>query len=236
MRGFKLKAVLLFAMLVMCSGISFAQKTFEWVKPSKLSGNEIVDDYLLSCDTLWNKIQSYNEQITYYKVAQAPTDEVDETGNPIYSYMVIDDEGNARNTWQVIKQYADWITSGALIGLQCTAVSAQTVSATAEMPKLGLKAISYAKHLQAGPKIVAMGVSEIKEMNASFKVQASAIKKLKSASTNTAENKHVVIKTSDIPEGVELVQMTSEELDQKAASVIDENIKEDDIDWDKLLG
>jgi hypothetical protein len=124
-----------------------AKKEFIWEKPEKLTGNEDFDGYLLTCDTLWNKIQNYNEQITYYKVAQAPTGEVDETGNPIYKYMVIDDEGNPYKTLQVITQYASWIASGSLIILECTALSLKTASATTALPKLGLKAISYAKYV-----------------------------------------------------------------------------------------
>jgi hypothetical protein len=226
--------LLIVAMMMVANPIN-AQKSFIWEKPEKLTGNEDFDVYLLACDTLWNKIQNYNEQITYYKVAQAPTGEVDDTGNPIYKYMVIDDEGNPYKTLQVIAQYASWITSGSLIILECTALSLQTASATTALPKLGLKAFSYAKYVQAGPKIVSMGVNEIKEMNAAAKIQGTAIRALKNASTNTAENKDAVMLTSDVPEGVEIVQMTSEELDKLAANAAGDDVNEEDLDLDNIF-
>jgi hypothetical protein len=228
-------ACLLITVMMMVSNPINAQKSFIWEMPEKLTGNEDFDTYLLTCDTLWNRIQSYNEQIIYYKVAQAPTGEVDDTGNPIYKYMVIDDEGNPYKTLQVISQYADWIMSGSLIVLQCTTLSLMTASATTSLPKLGLKAFSYAKYVQAGPKIVSLGVNEIKEMNAAAKKQGAAIKALKKASTNTAENKDAVMLTSDVPEGVEIVQMTSEELDELAANAMGDDVNEEDLDLESIF-
>ncbi|MDL2309531.1 hypothetical protein LJC39_00180 [Parabacteroides sp. OttesenSCG-928-B22] len=208
-----------------------AKKEYVWEMPDKLSGNDIIDSYLLSCDTLWNQIQNYNNQITYYKVAQAPTGEVDDTGKPIYNYMVIDDEGNPYNTWAVIGQYAEWIGAGTLIVLQGATVIMQNASATLELPNLGLGALTYAKYLKGGLQIGKKGAEEIKKMNDSAKIQGAAIKALKQVSINTAENKDAVMKTSDIPEGVEIVQKTQEEFDEIAANYAAvENYEELEID------
>lgn len=207
------------------------KKEYVWEMPEKLSGNEVVDDYLLSCDTLWNQIQNYNNQITYYKVAQTPTGEMDDTGKPIYNYMVIDDEGNPYNTLAVMGQYADWIGSGTLIVLQGTSIIMQNASAMLELPKLGFGAITYAKYLKGGLQIAKKGAEEIKKMNESAKIQGSAIKGLKQASINTAENKDAVMQTSDIPEGIEIVQKTQEEFDEIAANYGGvENYEELEID------
>ena len=42
------------------------KKKYEWKWDGKLSGNETIDQYLLSCDTLWTKIQNYREQIDQF--------------------------------------------------------------------------------------------------------------------------------------------------------------------------
>jgi hypothetical protein len=80
-----------------------------------------------------------------------------------------------------------------------------------------------------------MGVNEIKEMNVAAKTQGKAIRALKNASTNTAENKDAVMHTSDVPEGVEIVQMTSEELDKLAANATGDDVNEEDLDLENIF-
>ncbi len=191
----------------------------------KLTSSEDFNRYLLTCDTLYTRIQSYNDSITYYKVAQADTGLKDDTGLPLYKYAIVDNQGNVRNPGRALKQYADFILTGTDIVLDCTTLTLLTVTATASLPSLGFDALSYAKYLKAGPKIVAMGGDEIKEIITSCKTQAKAIRALKKSSTNTGDNKDVVLVTSTIPNGVELIPQTSEEFDAKVSnSVKDENI------------
>ena len=42
------------------------KKAYEWKWDGELSGNETVDGYLLSCDTLWTEIQSYRKDIDQF--------------------------------------------------------------------------------------------------------------------------------------------------------------------------
>lgn len=199
------------------------EKKFEWKLP-KLTENKEFDTYLLTCDTLYTRIQAYNDSIVYYKVAQTDTGEKDDAGQPLYKYAVIDDEGNARNTGRALLQYADFILTGTNIVLDCANLTLLTASATTALPSLGLNALSYGKYLKAGPKIVGMGGKEIKEIVSSCKTQAKAIRALRKSSTNTGDNKDVVMISSQVPEGVEIIQKTQEEMDAMVNNAVKEEV------------
>lgn len=206
------------------------KKKFVWELP-KLTENQEFDTYLLTCDTLYNRIQAYNDNIVYYKVAQTDTGEKDDAGQPLYKYAIVDDEGNARNTGRALLQYADFVLTGTNIVLDCASLSLLTATATTALPSLGLNALSYGKYLKAGPRIVAMGGQEIKEIVTSCKSQAKAIRSLKNSSTNTGENKDVVMISSQVPEGVEIIQKTQEEMDALVNNAVTEEVgSADEID------
>ena len=205
------------------------KKEYVWKLP-KLTKNEDFDKYLLTCDTLNTKIQVYNDSIVYYKVVQTDTGEKDDTGKALYQYAVVDDKGNARNTGKVILQYADLILTGTNIVLDCANLSLLTVSATAALPSLGLGAFSYGKYIKAGPVIVGKGAKEIKEIIASSKTQAKAIRALKNSSSNKGENQDVVMISSEVPEGIEIIEKTKEEMDE----LVNNSVKEDTEGADQI--
>jgi hypothetical protein len=189
------------------------KKEYVWKLP-KLTKNEDFDTYLLTCDTLNSRIQAYNDSIVYYKVVRANTGEKDDTGKPLYQYAVVDDKGNIRNTGRILLQSADLILTGTSIILDCASLSLLTASATATLPSLGLLSFSYAKYIKAGPVIVGKGAKEIKEIVASCKTQAKAINSLKKSSTNKGENQDVLMLSSEMPEGIETIDKTKEEMDE----------------------
>ena len=47
-----------------------SEKTYEWTWDGVKSGNEKVDNYLVTIDTLWNKIQNYGELMDAYEFHQ----------------------------------------------------------------------------------------------------------------------------------------------------------------------
>lgn len=211
------------------------KKPFVWELP-KLTGNEDFDKYLLTCDTLYTRIQHYNDSITYYKVLQAETGQVDDTGKPLYKYLIVDAEGNARTPMRALAQYADFILTGTNIILDCTNLSLLTAVATTTLPSLGFSALSHAKYLKAGPKIVGMGGKEIKEIVTSCKAQAKDIRALKKSSTNTGDNKNAVMISSEVPTEVEIIKETDANLDKVANSLPKEEVQEmDDSAIDDLI-
>lgn len=142
------------------------KKAYEWKMPEQLSGDATIDEYLLSCDTLWNKVQSYTENMTtyIYKV-----DTLWNVNGAHYIMAHMETTGGQYLTrsaanWQLVEA----ITTGAEIVLDATNIGLQTASATMSLPNLGLKALSYAKYVKAGPNIIAKAGKEIKEL-ASFR-------------------------------------------------------------------
>ncbi len=233
MKFFKI-VILLIACMILFPFNSYAEKKqkekkpFKWELP-KLTLNEDFNRYLLTCDTLYSRVQSYNDSIIYYKVEQAPTGEVDDTGKPLYKYKVVDNAGNTYNTLRALSQYADFIFAGTNILLDCANLSLMTATATIALPSLGFDAFSYGKYLKSGPQIVSLGGKEIKEIISSCKTQARAIQALKKSSTNTGDNKDVVMISSQVPDGIEIIERTNEEFDATAAIIIsDDDIKNAD--------
>lgn len=138
------------------------KKKFEWVMPD-LSGNETIDSYLLACDSLWTKVQNYAENMTTY-VFKTDSIYSKQTGKWYIESHMENAEGKyltrAASNWQLVEA----IVSGTNVALEGVQIGAQTVSATTELPKLGLKALSYAKYVKVGPNIIGKATNEIKEL------------------------------------------------------------------------
>lgn len=157
------------------------KKEFSWNWDGKKSGNKEVDDYLMACDTLWNKIQSYKEDITAYNYVE---DTLNIKGK-LYLIVSMEDANQNKLTtsmanWQLVHS----ILNGASIVLNGTQIGLQTVSATASLPELGFGALSYAKYVTAGPKIIAMAGKEIKDI---VNLRKSQMKKWKSLKENAVD-------------------------------------------------
>lgn len=149
------------------------KKEFEWKMP-ELSGNADFDKYLLTCDTLYNRINTYRDSVVFYHVVKYP--EVDALGDTIYQLKVQDQYGNYRGTGLAAMQYANLALQGTSLLADLVSITAETASATATLPSLGLKALSYGKYVKAGPKIVSMGTKEIKAIMDSVKIQRKQIR------------------------------------------------------------
>lgn len=207
--------------LCMCLGIVTVQaqkkkkekkekKPFEWVMPA-LTENKNFDTYLLTCDTLYREINQYCENIVFYSVK--PIDLTDANGNVLVEkgdtvrrYMIVDTNNHVRGSSEVLIQLADIILTGSNLLLDMADITTQTALAAAELPNLGLNALTYGKYVKAGPKIVAMGMNEIKEIIASCKAQARSIKAYKKSFTESGE---LIDPTADISklEGLDIADV-----------------------------
>jgi hypothetical protein len=135
------------------------KKEFVWEWNHTMSGNKIIDDYLLSCDTLYTRIRTYKDSIASYVYV---TDTLTVGGQKYDLVCMVDQvekkylsDGIAR--WQMFES----IKAGTMITLEGLNIGLQTVSATTELPKLGLKAFSFGKYIKAGPTIIGMAKDEI---------------------------------------------------------------------------
>lgn len=141
------------------------KKKYEWKWDGELSGNETVDQYLLSCDTLWTKIQNYREQIDQFDYKEDTLRFINGADTTIYLAVHLENkEGQLFSKGVANWQLAQSIMSGVSIVLESTQIGLQTASATLALPQLGLGAISFAKYVKAGPNIIAIGMKEIKEI------------------------------------------------------------------------
>lgn len=138
---------------------AMAQKKYKWNWDGEKSGNETVDEYLLACDTLWNEIQSYQNDINLFEFKE----QIVEINGKTYQVVHLEDnQGNiftkATANWQLFQS----VMSGVSIVLSSVQIGLQTASATLALPQLGLKAFSFGKYVKAGPKIISLGAKEIK--------------------------------------------------------------------------
>lgn len=163
-----LSILLLAALMLMPSSMNAqdkkkkkAKKEFVWDWDKKTSGNETVDAYLMACDTLWNDITQYQENITAYEFKE----DTFKLGDKYYIQTWMQTKDNALLTkgaanWQLVESVA----SGVEIVANSVSIGAQTASATLALPSLGFKALSYAKYVKAGPVIIGKAGKEIKEI------------------------------------------------------------------------
>ena len=82
------------------------KKEFKWALP-ELTGDASFDEYLLKCDTLYNNIKGYCNNIEFYEVAEITV--IDENGEKDTQYQVVDKDGNLRSSNKAFQQTMDLI-------------------------------------------------------------------------------------------------------------------------------
>lgn len=157
------------------------KKEFKWEWDGKKSGNKEVDGYLMACDSLWGKIQSYQEDIASYKYME---DTIPINGVPYIVISMEDANHNKLTTGMANWQMVHSLMNGVSIVANSVQIGAQTISATAALPQLGFGALSYAKYVTAGPQIIAMAGNEIKDI---VNMRKSQMKKWKSIKENAVD-------------------------------------------------
>ena len=176
------------------------KKAFEWKMPDKLTDIKNFDEYLLKCDTLWTKIQTYRDSIHFFRVDTIPVIDK-ETNTPYLDIQIVDENGNKRNWMQSIGQGADMIFTGTNIVLDAATITMMTVTAGTSLTENPLLAFSYGKYLKAGPKIVSLAYSEVKEIVNTTKKQMKDMKQIHSNRTSKSTDTDILI---PIPEGMEV--------------------------------
>lgn len=215
------------------------KKEFKWALP-ELTGDASFDEYLLKCDTLYNNIKSYCNNIEFYEVAEITV--IDENGEKDTQYQVVDKDGNLRSSNKAFQQNMDLIMAYPQIALDMTGMAVYTTSATAALPGLGMKALSYGKYLKAGPNIIKMGGSEMKKIYKKARAQAKQIKALKQGKIDEVKALQAEVNGGDVNAGtaslraIEMNKANYEEQfgkitaeDNEIGNVTDNDIPEDTI-------
>lgn len=215
------------------------KKPYVWVMP-ELSGNSDFDEYLLKCDTLYSKIQSYCDSIVFYEIAEITV--IDENGEKDTKYQVVDEAGTLRSSNLAFQQNLNLVMAYPGIALEMTEMAALTATATATLPSLGLKALAYGKYIKAGPKIIGLGGTEMKKIYKKARAQAKQIKALKKGKIDEVKALQAQVKGGDVEAGaaslrtLEMSKADYEaqfgkltEEDAKVGDVVDQDIPEEEI-------
>ena len=212
------------------------KKEWVWEMPEKLSGNDVVDKYLLTCDSLNTQVRQFADSIVYYKVAKKEVG-TDENGLPVYEYQVVDNNNVIRSKSLAFSQYVQIGKAGSQLVLAITKLGTRTASATAALPKLGLNALSYGKYVKAGPKLISAATSELKGIMSNCADQRKQIRALKKGMTESGALKDPKADPSNI-EGVDftavpVIEKTPEQYAKEVAEAKKEEAKySSTVDWD----
>lgn len=202
-------AVLLALVAMFCFG-SIAQakekkkkkekKEFVWQLPEKMTDIKDFDEYLLTCDSLWNRITTYRDSIHFFKIDSVLVQDK-ETGVVYYDIQIRDENGTKRSWAQSIQQGADMIFTGTDIVLDVANISLMTVTAGASLTENPLLAFSYGKYLKAGPKIVALAYQEVREIVNRTKQQMRTMKQIHQNKVDKSTDTDYLV---EVPEGTEI--------------------------------
>lgn len=171
-----------------------AKVAFNWetLRPKKLSGNESMDTYILSCDTLWNRIQNYKESVTFFNVDTTWARD-NESRQLIKVVRITDEKGNPRNFSRSIQQGMELILNGSGIVLDAASISLQTTSASLSLAENPLLAFSYAKCLKGGPSIVKLAYGEIRDIVNATKKQVYATQSMRKSQLEGSTDQAILL-------------------------------------------
>lgn len=187
-------AALLCAVLLFPSAVSAQKKKkekapkapFEWKMPD-LTGDKDFDAYLNECDAMWTRLSSYKDGIAWYHI---DTTYVKGADGAVYRALsVVDQEGNKKSTSSILMQNLEIVLNGTMIITDMGLMSASATLATAALPGLGMKALSYGKYIKQGYQIVGRGGKEIKAIVKAKQEQAGQLKAIKQGAVDVGDIK-----------------------------------------------
>lgn len=162
------KGVLLLLALVMAAPIAVnakgekkEKKAYVWNWDKKLSGNQFVDDYLLSVDSIWYQMKEVNDLVdgfTYHE------DTLTLNGKYYVAAYMTNTDGEYVTRGAVNWNFATVTLLSGEVVMKATLVGVQTANATMALPQLGLKALSYGKYVKGGPNVIALATTGVKRL------------------------------------------------------------------------
>lgn len=208
------------------------KKPYEWVMPEKLSGIPAMDEYLLYCDTMWTKIQSYKDSITFF---QLDTLKRMVNGQPCYVVKIRDQYGNERNFSQSIVQSLEIISNGTLIVLDAVNISLMTTSATLSLTENPLVAFSHGKYLKAGPNIVKLAYNEVREIVNATKKQVQQTRSMRTSKLEGSTDQAYIFAVPEEEVNIEeYIDLEDGELGSNDGELDFPEEEFDNIDWNEL--
>lgn len=142
------------------------KKALKWEWDGKtLSGNETIDTYIKTIDTLYNKVQSYAKNMSQYEMVTRIVEDKT-TGKKYEMAYMLDDQGNLVTRGTVNWQCVEAVMQGTNIVLDMTNAGLMSANAALTLPQLGLNALKFGKYVKGGPAVISAGVKAIKDVRA----------------------------------------------------------------------
>lgn len=215
------------------------EKAYEWKWDGTKSGNETVDAYLMSVDSIWNNMSEFHKMVDTYQYKE---DTLYVNGKYYVQAYMKDDQGNLLTRGAVNWQFVNCGMLSANIISQAALAAMQSANATLALPNLGLKALSFGKYVKAGPVICTKAPKEIgliwnirkQQMKSWRGLKAEAIDATKVYPNMTAEQKKLYNKCVFIREVKETAPDYQEIKTVLSAKSEDELKKESQASFDKL--
>lgn len=152
------------------------KKELKWDWDGTMSGNATIDNYLLTIDTLYNRVQVYKETMGSY-------DMLDDTlfvNEKVYIMThMANSSGELVSRSRVNWQCAQAVLEGGLIILDMTNAGLSSATAALELPNLGLKALKFGKYVKGGPAVISEGIKSIKSMRGQYMANSRKWKAMK---------------------------------------------------------
>ncbi|NDV65261.1 hypothetical protein [Bacteroides sp. 224] len=209
------------------------KKEFNWsnIRPDELSGLEDLDEYILTCDTIWERITTYRDSITFFQIdtikAQDPA-----TGELFKVMKIRDKDGKERNFSGSFMQCVEMATTGVGILTDVSIITLLNASAATDLVSNPLLALKYGKCLKGGVNIISMAFREVKTIIEKSKKQGADIKALKKSQLGQSTDTAIVL-TEEREEGKDYSEYVDIS-DIDLGTPEEGGINIDEIDIDKI--
>lgn len=169
------------------------KEAFDWekVRPAKLSGDKDMDHYIMTCDTMWTRIQSYKDSISFFTLDTVWA--TDANGTLCKVVKIQDQNGNPRNFSESFKQGTDIIFTGTNIILDAANITLLNTSAGLSLASNPLLAFTYGKCLKGGLNINKLAYNEIKEIVNATKKQMAETKSMRQSQMEGSTDQAIIL-------------------------------------------
>lgn len=159
------------------------KKEMKWEWDGTKSGNEVIDNYLVNIDTLYTKVKAYKDDMASFDMKD---DTLFVNGKIYIMTHMVDNTGQLISRGRVNWQCAQAVAEGTNIVLDMTNAALSSGKAALELPKLGLKALSFGKYVKGGPVIISEGTKAIKEVRGKYMSNSRKWKAMKDGAIEDA--------------------------------------------------
>lgn len=158
-------------------------KGLKWEWDGTKSGNATIDNYLTQIDTLYDKMQEYQNSMESLSIVE---DTMHINGKYYIMSHMEDTSGNIYTRGRVNWQCAQATMQGANIVLEMTNAGLGSATAALELPNLGLKALKFGKYVKGGPAVISEGIKAIKSIRGKWVANSRTWKAMKDGSIENA--------------------------------------------------